>query len=108
MERDSNNAARFKDLSFGVDGGEMKPKLEIETTCAGCGMPTSSYREYHPWAVCELFKATRNSTNVRINIRAVIEYGMKAERAGVSVDAAMRDFNLVFDKPAPDSNSDRG
>lgn len=60
-------------------------------------MTTESTREYHPWAACELFKATRNSRSVIPNIAAVIEYGMKAQKAGVSVEEAMRDFNLVLD-----------
>lgn len=63
--------------------------------CAECGMWCKHPREYHPFAVCQLFKALRNSESVRGNIKAVIEYGMRAERAGVSVDDAMADFNTV-------------
>lgn len=85
-----------------------KAEMKIETACMGCGMLTASPREYHPWAVCELFKATRNSTSVRGNIRAVIEYGMKAQKAGVSIEDAMRDFNLVFDSPIDPDNQPTG
>ena len=73
-----------------------EPKLQIKSCCAGCGMLTESPREYHPWAVCELFKATRNSRITFANIAAVVEYGMKAQKAGVSIEDAMRDFNLVL------------
>lgn len=63
--------------------------------CAGCGMHTETPREYHSWAVCELFKATHNSDSVRGNIKAAIEFGMRAQKAGISVDDAMADFNSV-------------
>jgi len=75
---------------------ETKAKIETKTHCAGCGMLIDSVREYHPWVVCELFKAGRNSASVRANIKAVIEYGMKAQEVGVSAEDAMADFNSVW------------
>lgn len=79
----------------------MKAKNAKEKImCAECGM-AGEPRAFHPFAVCALFKLWRNSVTVEANIRYVIEYGMKAERAGVSVEDAMRDFNLVDNaKPA--------
>ncbi len=74
-----------------------KVQIELGLRCAACGMTTATPREYHPWAVCELFKATRDSKSVLGNIRAVIEYGMKAQKAVVSVEDAMADFNKVLD-----------
>jgi hypothetical protein len=75
-------------------------KAKTETACTACGMYSATPREYHPWAVCELFKATRNSNSVRVNIKAVIEYGMKAQKAGISAEDAMADFNAP-DKDQP-------
>lgn len=78
--------------------------MSEKTTCAACGMPGEP-REYHPFAVCELFKSLRHSKTVLVNIRAVVEYGMKAERYGVSLDDAMRDINNVSDKEFPKANA---
>lgn len=78
-----------------------KAKLEIGTSCHGCGMLLTSVREYHPFAVCELYKATRDAKRVRANIRSVIEYGMRAERAGISAEDAMRDLTLSLGLPTP-------
>jgi hypothetical protein len=52
-------------------------------------MTTETVSEYHSWAVCQLFLHTNNSKQVRDNIRAVIEYGMKAQEKGVSIEDAM-------------------
>jgi len=72
------------------------PENTVKSRCAGCGMTTETPREYDPFAVCKLFDALHNSETVRGNIRAVIEYGMKAERLGVSIDTAMSDFGFVI------------
>jgi hypothetical protein len=40
-----------------------------------------------------MFQAARNGNTVEANLRAVVEYGMKAERAGVSLDRAMADIS---------------
>jgi hypothetical protein len=58
-------------------------------TCSACGMPCR-VPEYHPYAACLMFKQTHNSATVFSNLKAVVEYGMQAERAGVSADKAMR------------------
>jgi len=64
--------------------------------CGCCGMLTDTPREYHPWAACELFSSVHSPTQVHANIKSVIEYGMKAQRVGVTADEAMADFNLVL------------
>jgi hypothetical protein len=65
------------------------------TTCAGCGMLLSSPRDYHPFAACELFKRLRNGNQVEANLRAVVEYGMRAQASGLSLDDAMHDITKV-------------
>lgn len=65
-------------------------------TCADCGMPLAHPAEYHPFAMCKMFALTGSSTSAIDNIRAVVEYGMKAESKGVSLDAAMRDIKNVL------------
>jgi hypothetical protein len=59
-------------------------------------MTIETPREYHPFAVCAMFKILLNSNQVRGNIKPVIEYGMKAQRLGVSIDDALADFNTVI------------
>ena len=67
-----------------------------ESKCHGCGMVTHGPRDYHPFAACELFKTIRNGDTVEANIRAVVEYGMKAQQQGVSLEVAMRDLTKVL------------
>lgn len=67
----------------------------MENRCAGCGMTLKEPYEYHPYAACELFKATGSSESARLNIRAMIRYGMDAERQGVSLDDACGDLRRV-------------
>ena len=62
--------------------------------CQQCGMLVEHPAEYHPYALCLMVKASSSKTAIP-NLRAVIEYGMKAERAGVSVEEAMRDLKSV-------------
>lgn len=80
--------------------------FEKDLFCADCGMRTETLREYHPHVACRAFKVELNSDTVRANLRAVVEYGMMAGRAGVSLDDAMADFNTVLidsnAKPKPD------
>lgn len=76
-------------------------------------MITKTDREYHPMAACTLFKVLLNGAHARANLAAAVKYGMKAERAGVSLEDAMSDFNLVLDaqpaQPAPrDKENDYG
>jgi hypothetical protein len=77
----------------------MKAKLDdaMDRICGGCGMVVNTPNEYHPWAFCVMFKATHNGDAVRTNLQAVVEYGMKAERFGVSLEDAMSNFNNVLD-----------
>ena len=44
-----------------------------DTLCAYCGM-TCAQREYHPYGVCLMFKACRNSETVRANLAAMREH----------------------------------
>jgi hypothetical protein len=81
--------------------GDLRREI-METTkttlipCGECGMMLQAQREYHSFTVCKLFQYLRDSDTVRGNIKAVIEYGMKAQKAGISSDDAMADFNLVI------------
>ena len=61
--------------------------------CSECGM--SSTPAYHPYAACLMFKATKHGGTVDANLRAVVEYGMKAQRLGVPLDTAMKDITKV-------------
>jgi hypothetical protein len=74
----------------------MKKATKSEfSTCAQCGMLTLSPSDYHPYAACVMFTHLRQSDKVESNLKAVIEYGMRAERAGISAEQAMRDMRLV-------------
>lgn len=66
--------------------------------CAACGMQVEG-PAYHPYIACMLFKQTRDSRTVEANLRAVVEYGMSAQIAGLPLDVAMRRIDLV--RPAP-------
>lgn len=63
--------------------------------CKECGMGLGAEREYHPYAACLMFKATQNTTVALANLEAVVEYGMKAQAAGIDLDQAMHDLTLV-------------
>jgi hypothetical protein len=63
--------------------------------CCSCGMQMEAVSEYHSWAVCVLFLHTQNSNEVRSGIRAVIEYGMEAQKKGASLDDAMTNVHTV-------------
>lgn len=71
-----------------------KVKTEF-SKCAGCGMLTLSNVDYHPYAACVMFKRLLSSEKVEASLKAVIEYGMKAERAGLSPEEAIRDIRKV-------------
>jgi len=71
-----------------------------ESKCSACGMTISSPREYHSFVACKLFQQTKNSRIVKMNILAVIEYGMKAQKEGLTTpEQAFNDFNLVLKEP---------
>lgn len=70
--------------------------MKINKTCAGCGMPVNG-AAYHPYVACELFKSVKHSGTVTANIQAVVEYGMKAQRKGVSIEKAMSDISSVHE-----------
>ncbi|MEO0467601.1 MAG: hypothetical protein AAF216_13755 [Pseudomonadota bacterium] len=69
-------------------------------TCFNCGMHTNSPAEYHPYAACLMFEAARDGDTVEANLRAVVEYGMRAQALGLSLDEAMSDIRLVIHAPA--------
>lgn len=75
---------------------EHGKRAGVSVKCHGCGMPTRSVREYHPFIACVLFEHTRNSLSVDANLRAVVNYGMTAEKKGVSLDGAMSDLTKVL------------
>jgi hypothetical protein len=54
-------------------------------------MWTASPTAYHPYAACLMMQASKNGHTVEANPRAVVKYGMMAERAGVSLERAMAD-----------------
>ena len=68
-----------------------KPSCE----CAECGMMTNHPAQFHPFAACMMFAYGHNGKQVQNNLRAVVEYGMKAQRKGVSLDDAMRLITTV-------------
>lgn len=75
--------------------------------CASCGMHCHA-GEYHPFLACEHFKRTHDSRSVRANLRAVVEYGMNAQRAGVTLDGAMSSIaSVIRDNPKRPSRSVR-
>jgi hypothetical protein len=45
----------------------------LTTPCGECGMPVSG--EYHPYAACLMFKASRNAKVVKENLDAVLSEG---------------------------------
>jgi hypothetical protein len=66
-----------------------------DNKCTQCGMLLLSPTDYHTYAACQLFRYTLNSDKVEANIRAIIEYGMRAQEAGITAEQAMRDTRLV-------------
>ena len=64
--------------------------------CSHCGMPVGDGPRYHPYAACLMMRASLNGDTVKSNLRAVVEYGMNAEKAGVSLDTAMSDFRAAL------------
>ncbi len=63
--------------------------------CKQCGMFVGEGPRYHPFAACLMMKAARSGDTVKANLRAVVKYGMDAQRAGVSLERAMRDLTSV-------------
>lgn len=70
--------------------------LELVTGCGCCGHFGGGPRAYHPYAACLMFKQTRSSEAMQMNLAAVVDYGMKAQKAGVTLEQALSDFNSVF------------
>lgn len=77
----------------------IKPAvLQLVTPCSCCGMAVGPARTYHPYAACLMFQQTRHGDNVRANLAAVVDYGMKAAKAGVTLEQALNDFNSVLSR----------
>lgn len=53
-------------------------------------------RVYHPYAACLMFQQTHSSEAVQANLAAVVAFGMSAQRAGVTLEQALADFNRVL------------
>jgi len=68
--------------------------------CAACGMPMpkDGPARYHPHLACLAFRACHNSATIDANLKAVIEYGMRAQRLGVSAEEAMATILLEANK----------
>lgn len=60
-----------------------------------CGMADAEAPTYHPYAACLMFFACANGDTVADNLRAVVAYGMKAQKAGVTLDEAMSDIRWM-------------
>jgi hypothetical protein len=43
-----------------------------------------------------MFQQTHSSKATQMNLAAVVDYGMKAQRAGVTLEQALADFNSVL------------
>jgi hypothetical protein len=70
--------------------------IEIVTGCSCCGLHAGPARAYHPYAACLMFQQTHSSKATQMNLAAVVDYGMKAQRAGVTLEQALADFNSVL------------
>lgn len=64
--------------------------------CSACGMSVPKATAFHPFAACLMFKGCHNGNTVDANLRSVVEYGMRAQKAGVPLDEAMRNINAVL------------
>lgn len=73
-------------------------KLEVVTGCSYCGMIAGPARAYHPFAACLMFQQTRSSGATQANLAAVVDYGMKAAAAGITLQQALNDFNRVLSR----------
>lgn len=64
------------------------------SACRECGREVKA-REYHPWMACYLAMAGMSDATIRANLKAAVQYGARAERAGVAVGRAMKDITAV-------------
>lgn len=64
--------------------------------CTCCGMDAGGPRAYHPYAACLMFQQTRSSEATSMNLAAVVEYGMNAQKAGRTLAQALLDINSVL------------
>lgn len=65
------------------------------TKCNACGMILSSATEYHPFLACRAFETIRNGNTVQGNLKKVVEYGMKAQKQGLTITEAMNELDKV-------------
>ena len=72
--------------------------MSNEHECAECGMAVSGSAEFHPYLACMAMKHCHDSKSVRANLSWVVQYGMRAERAGVTIEQAMENFGSVMDE----------
>ena len=47
--------------------------------CAGCGMVPLRNREYHPYAACLMYRASKDANVVRTNLQAILDEGEMVE-----------------------------
>lgn len=75
--------------------GKGKNMVNEFNTCASCGMNVGAVATYHPFTACLMFRQVRDGNVVAANLRAVVEYGMKAHARGVDLATAMNDITSV-------------
>ena len=74
----------------------MAEPITVVSCCSCCGMVAGPVRAYHPYAACLMFQQTRSSEATMANLAAVVDYGMKAQAAGITLEQAMADFTRVL------------
>lgn len=70
--------------------------LQLVTPCSCCGMEDGPGLAYHPYAACLMFKETHSSEATQMNLAAVVQYGMNAQKAGVTLEQALANVNSVL------------
>lgn len=57
---------------FDLNGYELRDIIHV-TTCGECGMGLVSAAEFHPWAACEEFKRSHDSSAVWRTLMPLVE-----------------------------------
>lgn len=94
MSQNTQSRSESNDLLDGVGGH-----------CSQCGMTTHGPQDFHPFAACLMFKECGNGNTVEANLQFVVEYGMKAQRRGLSIAEAMHEASKVRRMESEPSNA---
>lgn len=89
---------KLKDLGITTARADSLQQMGMPHECSkchGCGMVTMGVRDYHPYAACVMFRQLGQGDKVEANLRAVVEYGMRAQQAGIPIETAMRDMTAM-------------